>query len=175
MNLFLEEPPETEGRDPLDRYYTPEWATQAPPTPDDQPARWLRFDGWGVPDPSDDFIADAIWRIVYGTPTKVDVRHMVSLAQVFVHLAMHPAGVDVCVKQLRQIRRRLRESERSLSKMHIGPVPEPVWSDPDHVSVLRGAPAPFCHCGRVAVYDRLSGYVNAPAREHYTCDHGGKL
>jgi len=30
MNLFdLEEPPETEGRDPLDRYYTPEWATQA--------------------------------------------------------------------------------------------------------------------------------------------------
>lgn len=30
MTLFdLEEPPETGGRDPLDRYYTPEWATQA--------------------------------------------------------------------------------------------------------------------------------------------------
>jgi hypothetical protein len=55
---------------------------------------------------------------------------------------------------------------------HVGPVPEPVWSDPDHVSVLRGAPAPVCHCGRVAVYDRLSGYASAPSREHYTCDHG---
>lgn len=32
MNLALfdlEEPPQTEGRDELDRYYTPEWATQA--------------------------------------------------------------------------------------------------------------------------------------------------
>jgi len=84
-----------------------------PPTPDEQPARWLRFaEGWGVPDPSDDFIGDAIWRIAYGTPTKVDVRHMVSLAQVFVHLAMHPSGTEACVKQLREIRRRLRETDQ---------------------------------------------------------------
>jgi len=87
--------------------------TFAAPTPEEQPSRWLRFDeGWGVPDPSDDFIGDAIWRIVYSAPTRVDVRHVVSLAQAFIHLAMHPSGVEACVKQLREIRRRIRENER---------------------------------------------------------------
>jgi len=74
--------------------------------------KWLRFDGWGVPDPTDQSIDDAIWRCIYGTPTKSDLYDVVSLAQVFLHLATHPQGTEACIKQLRQIRNRLKEVDQ---------------------------------------------------------------
>lgn len=70
--------------------------------------KWLRFEDWGVPDPTDESIDEAIQRIIYGEPTKADIGSMLSLAQVFIHLAVHPQGTEACIKQLRSIRNRLK-------------------------------------------------------------------
>lgn len=69
------------------------------------------FEDWSMPDPEYEPLADALHtaRYALGSLTQEQAYLILGCAEAYLHLVTHPAGTESVVKQLREVRRALRE------------------------------------------------------------------
>lgn len=65
-----------------------------------------QFEDWSAP--TAQAASELEWTLRHGAPTREDLLCAASILNAYRHLLTHPAGTEVVVKQLRQLRRRER-------------------------------------------------------------------
>lgn len=71
---------------------------------------YLRFDGWVAPDPRDEDLHQAMHAARYSLSslTQAEAYRILAAAEAYIHFAAHPAPTADIVKQLRELRTRVR-------------------------------------------------------------------
>lgn len=69
---------------------------------------YLRGDNWLCIDPTRPDLHEAMHAARYESPTCVQVGLLLAAAEMYIHLATHPAGSESAVRKLRMIRRAVR-------------------------------------------------------------------
>jgi len=75
---------------------------------------WLRFsEGYSMPDPTDERFRDAAHTARYSLSrlTQTQAYHLCEVFEAYHHLMTHPCGTESVIKQLRAVRRALREDK----------------------------------------------------------------
>lgn len=67
-------------------------------------------DGASMPDPEQ--AGEVGWLLRYAEPTRREMLIAASVIEAYIDLATHPAGTEASVRQLRTLRRVLREERR---------------------------------------------------------------
>jgi hypothetical protein len=70
---------------------------------------------WVWPDPTDEMTTEAAWRARYAPErlTREQAMRLASVADAYMHITTHPAGVERIIRQLRRVRALLRRLERA--------------------------------------------------------------
>lgn len=73
----------------------------------------LRFEDWSMTDPLSDELHAAMYCAChyFDQLTKSEMREILRAANSYIHLASHPVGTEAVIKQLRAVRRAVKDDK----------------------------------------------------------------